>query len=238
MRVIAAFRAIKGTESSFSSQITFGPASMAKYVKRSIAIGGVAVSFFLGLPATEVGTKLLTRLWTLYGAYIRMWLEQHAAFFVVLCVLCGAVVLVYGIILLPFLQQEKPACMQDCHGKAELKKKRFWAILYQGLFIFLSKADDVVYVPVHSLKNHFNIVCERVDFAQLLPQLYQDEILRNEEEIDKIQGESSQRLKTMRLVFMIDRKGKAGVKGFIESLERETSHLGHKDLAQELKNGT
>ena len=82
--------------------------SMAKYVKRSIAIGAVAISFLLGFPATEVATKLLARLWTLYGAYIRMWLEQHTAFFVVLCFLCAAVVLVYGIILLPFLQPKKP----------------------------------------------------------------------------------------------------------------------------------
>jgi hypothetical protein len=98
-------------------------------------------------------------------------------------------------------------------------------------------AEDVVMLPFHSLKNHFRIICERVEFAQLLPQLYQDEILHCEEEIDRIQSESSQRLKTMRLVFTIEKKGKVGVKGFIESLERETSHLGHKDLAQELKNG-
>ena len=81
---------------------------MARYVKRSIALGAVAVSFVLGFPATEVATELLARLWSLYGAYVRMWLEQHATFFVVLCLLCAAVVLAYSIILLPFLQPSKP----------------------------------------------------------------------------------------------------------------------------------
>ena len=79
---------------------------MTKYVKRSIAVAAVAVSFVVGFPANEVATKLLARLWTLYGAYIGMWWEQYAAFFVVPCLLCGAVVLLYGVILLPLLQSK------------------------------------------------------------------------------------------------------------------------------------
>ena len=92
-------------------------------------------------------------------------------------------------------------------------------------------------VPIHSLKVHFNIIRETIDFAQLLPRLYQDRILSYEEEIAKIQSESSRALQTMCLMHMIEKKGKAGVKGFIESLERETTNIGHRDLAQELKNG-
>ena len=98
-------------------------------------------------------------------------------------------------------------------------------------------AEDVDSVPIHSLKVHFNIIRETIDFAQLLPQLYQDRILSYEEEIAKIQSENSRALQTMSLVHMIEKKGKAGVKGFIESLERETTNIGHRDLAQELKNG-
>ena len=81
---------------------------MARYVKCSIAMAAVAVSFLLGSPTTEFSTKLATRLWTLYGAYISMWLGQHAAFFLVLCFLCVLVVLAYGVILLPFLHKDKP----------------------------------------------------------------------------------------------------------------------------------
>ena len=103
--------------------------------------------------------------------------------------------------------------------------------------IFLITAEDVDSVPIHSLKIHFNIIRETIDFAQLLPQLYQDRILSYEEEIAKIQSENSRALQTMCLVHMIEKKGKAGVKGFIESLERETTNIGHRDLAQELKNG-
>ena len=99
--------------------------SMAKYVKQSIATGAVAVSFLLGFPATEVATKLLARLWTLYGAYIRMWLEQHAAFFVVLCFLCVAVVLLYGIILLPFLQPKKPYKIDEGEPRTQCARTQF-----------------------------------------------------------------------------------------------------------------
>ena len=74
---------------------------MVKYVKRSLALASVATSFLLGGPLTEIALWLITKMWSLYGAYIRLWLEQHAAFFVVLCFLCVAVVAIHAIILLP-----------------------------------------------------------------------------------------------------------------------------------------
>lgn len=87
---------------------------MARYVKRSIAIGAVGVSFILGFPATEVAAKILRRVWYLYGAYISMWLEQHAAFFVALLLLCTIVLLVYGLILFPSFCTSK---LYDIDGK-------------------------------------------------------------------------------------------------------------------------
>lgn len=74
---------------------------MARYIKRSLFLSSVATAFFLGCPATEGALWLFRKVWSLYGAYIRIWWEQHAAFFVLLCVACAAVVIIYGIILLP-----------------------------------------------------------------------------------------------------------------------------------------
>lgn len=39
------------------------------------------------------------------------------------------------------------------------------------------------------------------------------------------------------LFVITEKKGKAGVKGLIQSLERETQHTGHEELAAELKQG-
>ena len=72
-----------------------------------VALVAVAIFFILGCPTTDYSMKLRTRLWALYGTYVRMWLEQNAAFFVVLCFVCSSVVLAYGVILLPFVHEKR-----------------------------------------------------------------------------------------------------------------------------------
>ena len=103
--------------------------------------------------------------------------------------------------------------------------------------LYFPKVDDVDSVPVHSLKKHFHIIQERVNYNQLLPQLYQDRVLSIEEEIAKIESQPSQAAKTMHLVHMLEKKGKTGVKSFVESLLKDEHNLGHIDLAQELMSG-
>ena len=68
-----------------------------KYVKRSVFCFAVATAFFLGCPTTECVLWLFRKVWSLYGAYIRIWWEQHAAFFLPLCAVCVAVLLIYSI---------------------------------------------------------------------------------------------------------------------------------------------
>ena len=80
---------------------------MPKYVKRSIAVASVAASFLLGCPITEVALWLISKAWSLYGAYVRLWLEQYAVFFLALCGICGAVAAIYGVVLVPLLFSSK-----------------------------------------------------------------------------------------------------------------------------------
>lgn len=71
-----------------------------KYVKRSVFCASVATAFFLGCPTTECVLWLFRKVWSLYGAYIRIWWEQHAAFFIPLCAICIAVLLIYVVVFL------------------------------------------------------------------------------------------------------------------------------------------
>ena len=92
-------------------------------------------------------------------------------------------------------------------------------------------------VPVHLLRKHLQVFRDRIDFDQLLPQLYQDSVLSYEEEIMKIQLEKSRAIQTMHLVHMIEKKGKTGLKMFVNSLKKEMQHIGHHELASDLVNG-
>ena len=68
----------------------------------------------------------------------------------------------------------------------------------------------------------------------LLPWLFQDNILKDDE-IDKMLSDSSHRCKVMYLVQAIEKKGKAGIRGLVRCLEKEEEHLGHVELAEELR---
>ena len=70
----------------------------------------------------------------------------------------------------------------------------------------------------------------------MLPRLYQDNNL-NPEEYEKIRQETPLGCRIVSLLVITENKGKEGVKGLIESLEREQQHKGHKELAAELKQG-
>ena len=81
---------------------------------------------------------------------------------------------------------------------------------------------------------HFRDV---LNTEQLLPLLYQEEALTFEE-VQEIQEASSRDNRCMRLVNVFDRKGRAGIKKLISVVEKETSHLGHIQLAKQLKEGS
>ena len=182
---------------------------MPEYVKVLLALAAVATSFLLGFkfPACEFVLNLFWKVWALYGAYIFIWLEQHATFFVVLCVLCALVVATYTIILFP--------------AKRSSDEDPFFTVHAQ---------------PLQPLREHFQLIQDRVDFDQLLPRLFEDKVI-SDEEIFKIRHDKSRSCQTMHLVHTIEKKGRAGVKAFTESLARESQNLGHKELASELKRG-
>lgn len=69
-----------------------------RYTKRSIALLAVALSFMFGGQVTEA---VLWVLWTLFDAYIRIWLQKDAAFFIAQCCLCATVTVLYGLLLHP-----------------------------------------------------------------------------------------------------------------------------------------
>lgn len=75
-----------------------------------------------------------------------------------------------------------------------------------------------------------------MNFDNLLPRLYQDDNLKPEE-YEKIHRETPLGCRIVSLLVITENKGKEGVKGLIQSLEREQQHKGHKELAAELKQG-
>lgn len=109
---------------------------MMKYVKRSVFCFAVATAFFLGCPTTECVLWLFRKVWSLYGAYIRIWWEQHAAFFLPLCAVCVAVLLIYSIIFsydpeFPFKNKSKE------QTKTQLQKMAMYnPLCFQILVIF------------------------------------------------------------------------------------------------------
>ena len=64
----------------------------------------IVLSFVVSRPVTEALLWILVNFWTLYGAYIQLWLEQHHSFVIVLCSICGAVAALY-VTVLPSLVQ-------------------------------------------------------------------------------------------------------------------------------------
>jgi hypothetical protein len=203
---------------------------MPKYVKRSIAVASVAASFLLGSPTTEGVLWLVSKAWSLYGAYIRLWLEQYAAFFLALCFICAAVAAVYGVVLVPLLFDSKPP-----PGYEDEVIPDFTA---NGMFMAKDSAlpsteeERVSDHQLQPLKNHFQLIQSLVNLDCLLPWLFQDNILKYDE-IDKMHSKSSHRCKVMYLVQAI--KGKAGIRGLVRCLEKEEEHLGHVELAEELR---
>ena len=84
------------------------------------------------------------------------------------------------------------------------------------------------------LRTHLQAIKRTVNLGCLVPCLFEHDILK-EDEIEKIHSVSSTGYKVMYLVQAIERKGKAGIRGLVHSLENEEEHLGHKELAEELK---
>ena len=227
-------------------------ARMTRYVKRSIAIASVAVAFLLGFPATELALTLLRRVWDLYGSYIRMWLalwlEQHGALFIVLCLLCAAVATVYGVVLLPLVlgKKEFQIYSENCSSilaapPMPIIIQNFWYVVIGRLFVddseFISIQPVVPTRLQRNLKDFFQLIEATVNFEHLFPQLYQDNVLKYEDGITRIRSEPSRGCQVMCLIDTIDRMGRDGVKRFIESVAREHDHIGHQSLAEELKKG-
>ena len=75
-----------------------------------------------------------------------------------------------------------------------------------------------------------------LNFDELIPMLYQTGILTNAE-LDKVGQENSRNMKIVRFVKTMCTKGKKGTQRLIECLEKEKKHIGHEDLAKELKKG-
>ena len=99
--------------------------------------------------------------------------------------------------------------------------------------------DTVVNHPAPSLqplRNYFQVIQSLVNLECLLPWLFQDSILKDEE-INWLRNQQSRGCKVMDLIRAIENKGKAGIKGLVHCLENETEHLGHIELAAELKKG-
>ena len=86
------------------------------------------------------------------------------------------------------------------------------------------------------LKKYFQCIKGLISIDDLLPTLFQDDVLKHEE-YEKIRSETSLGCKIVCLIHTIEMKGKAGIRGLIQSMESETEHLGHKELAEELKKG-
>lgn len=77
---------------------------------------------------------------------------------------------------------------------------------------------------------------ELLNLDELIPMLYQTGIL-TKAELDEVRQENSRNMKIVCFVTTMCGKGKKGTQRLIECLEKEKKHLGHEDLAEELKKG-
>ena len=111
-----------------------------RYMKRSIALIAVALSFMLGVPATEA---VLWVLWALFDAYVRIWLQKDAAFFIAQCCVCAAVVVLYGVLLKPPKRDEDG----DCHLEGMSETDQGTSIRYYGL----NTCAQCMLIPMHSI---------------------------------------------------------------------------------------
>ena len=99
--------------------------------------------------------------------------------------------------------------------------------------------DKVANSPVPTLqplRNHLQLIQRLVKLECLLPWLYQESVL-NDEEIEGLHSKPSHGCKVMVLVQAIEKKGKTGIRGLVYCLENEKDHVGHEELAEELKKG-
>ena len=108
-----------------------------------------------------------------------------------------------------------------------------------SVYEYYTVDDNVANHPVPTLqplRKHLQMIQGLVNLDCLLPWLYQGNVL-SDDEIMKIQSEPSRKGKVLCLVQTIEKKGKAGIQGLVQCLELENEHLGHADIAEELRKG-
>lgn len=111
----------------------------------------------------------------------------------------------------------------------------YWIIVEKLIFLWTDR-EEVTTSSLPPLKKYSRSFEQLVNFDYLLPRLYQDDNLKPEE-YETIRQERSLGCRIVSLFLITENKGKEGVKGLIQSLERERQHTGHEELAAELKQG-
>lgn len=124
------------------------------------------------------------------------------------------------------------SCWSNVTNKYDTNKKA-----YHNRHFLAPYADQLkLKRPPPLLSKHLPLFQQLVHIEKLLLVLYQCNVL-DYNEVKSIQREETRDRQIMSLIDTIQHKGKAGVKRLIECIERETDHLGHAELAEELKKG-
>ena len=95
------------------------------------------------------------------------------------------------------------------------------------------KPKHVVFPP---LKSQLHLFQNLVSIHSLLPKLHEDDVITYDE-MELVNSKPTRKYQIMCLMNIVEQKGQAGIKGLIRSIAEEKEHLGHRELAEELRNG-
>ena len=111
---------------------------------------------------------------------------------------------------------------------------------YVFLFSEIHSTSDRAPKPKHTvfspLKSQLHLFQNLVSIHSLLPKLHEDDVITYDD-MELVNSKPTRNYQIMCLVNTIEQKGQAGIKGLIRSIEGEKEHLGHRELAEELRNG-
>jgi len=88
------------------------------------------------------------------------------------------------------------------------------------------------------LRKHQPELIQWISLSELLPYLNRHELLTRPENEVLLNSAVTHHDRVLKLLSFIEKKGPSGYEKFLEALEDETSHLGHKEVVKLLKAST